>query len=215
MNKIIRSLYLSIFFNRKISCISLIDSKSVLSKKCKINRFVKVYNSIIGSYTYVGSGSLLLNSNIGKYCSIAKNSLIGLANHTINNLSTSPIFTEKVNGTGFSWINNDLNHSNITEKRTSIGNDVWIGERALIMSGLNIGDGSIIGAGSIVTKDVPPYSICAGVPARVLKFRFSDEVIIELERIKWWDIDEELIKENINLFQTTDVNIELINILRK
>ena len=98
-----------------------------------------------------------------------------------------------------------------------IGNDVWIGERVMVMGGVKIGNGAVVGAGAIVTKDVPPYAIVAGVPAKVIRYRFSAEVIDELERIEWWNVNDKLLKENIAKFQDSGMDyskiIELKNAL--
>ena len=81
-----------------------------------------------------------------------------------------------------------------------IGNDVWIGARATILSGVTVGDGAVIGAGALVAKDVPPYAIVGGVPARLIKYRFSSEIINELLEIKWWDWDSKKLTQNIDDF---------------
>lgn len=87
------------------------------------------------------------------------------------------------------------------KKRINIGNDVWIGANACILPGIAIGSGAIIGAGAVVTKSVPPYAIVAGNPARIIKFRFTQYLIQHLLQINWWDFPEEVIKENLSLFQ--------------
>ena len=203
--------FLRYFFYPKVSKLSLVTNDSLISTKAKVNRFSKIYSSSISHYTYIGGNSEIVNTKIGKYCSIARDCIIGLASHTINNISTCPIFTEKHNGTGFSWVDHDyVNHkSNCIE----IGNDVWIGTRAIILSRkgiLKIGDGAIIGAGAIVTKDVPPYSIVAGVPAKIIRYRFTPEIIEKLLEIRWWNYPEEVLKNKLSVFQMEDLGIELL-----
>lgn len=188
--------------NSGVSLFALVDNKSVIDSRAKINVFSKIYESTIGKYSYVGKNTSVTCSNIGSFCSISSNCVLGLANHTIDFLSTSPLFTEKYNGTGYSWTDMQKN----PYKQLSIGNDVWIGTRAIIMGGLKIGDGAIIAAGAIVTKDVPPYAIVAGIPARIIRFRFSDEVIAEIMKIQWWNLSEEFLKNNIHLFQMNDID---------
>lgn len=133
---------------------------------------------------------------IGKFCSIACGAkfIFTSANHTMNSLSnyTFPIFFEEwgldVKNITSAWDNK----GNIT-----IGNDVWIGYEAVIMQGVTIGDGAVIGTRAVVTKDVPPYTIVGGIPAKVIRARFDDETIANLMQIKWWNWTPEKIKANI------------------
>lgn len=203
MNRYIKGLFKNLA-NRAISFLALVDDKSQISKLAKINRFARIVDSKIGSYSYIGINTWIINSEVGKFCSIATDVSVGLAEHTLSYISTSPIFTETPNGAGHSWIDKSLINPS---KPTYIGNDVWIGFRALIKSGVTIGNGAIIGAGAIVTKDVPPYAIVAGVPAKIIRYRFSQEIIAELENLKWWDWNENDLKENISSFQNDSVEI--------
>ncbi len=134
---------------------------------------------------------------IGKFCSIACGAkfIFTSANHTLKSLSTYPfpLFYEE-------W---GLDKAKVTDSWDNkgdivIGNDVWIGYDAVIMSGVTIGDGAIIGTRAVVTKDVPPYTIVGGVPAKPIRKRFSDEIISSLLEIKWWEWSEEKIKKNIS-----------------
>lgn len=191
-------------FNPAVSIFSIIDHKSSINRLSKINRGAKIVNSNIDRYTYVGGGSLIINTEIGSFSSIANNVCSGLANHSVSALSTSPIFTEKNNGTGHSWIAKDIKMSKTP--RTIIGSDVWIGHGAKILNGVKIGDGSVVAAGAIVTRDVPPYAIVAGVPARVIRYRFDEECINDLLALKWWTAkDKDLIKF-IKYFQIENIN---------
>ncbi|KFX60142.1 CatB-related O-acetyltransferase [Clostridium botulinum] len=142
---------------------------------------------------------------IGKFCSIACKAkfLMTSGNHTMNSLSTYtfPIFYEE-------W---GLDVSHITDAWDNkgdivIGNDVWIGYDAIIMPGVKIGDGAIIGTRAIVTNDVPPYTIVGGIPAKVIKKRFSDDIILKLLKIKWWDWPNEKIKANIKHIQSGNID---------
>ncbi|MHC1723106.1 MAG: CatB-related O-acetyltransferase [Aminipila sp.] len=145
------------------------------------------------------------NLIIGKFCSIACNAkfLMTSGNHTMKSLSTYtfPIFYEE-------W---DLDVSHITEAWDNkgdivIGNDVWIGYDAVIMSGVKIGDGAIIGTRAVVTNDVPPYTIVGGIPAKVIKKRFSDDIISKLLNIKWWHWSSEKIQANIQYIQSGNID---------
>ena len=176
-----------------------------------VNANVKVFRSSIGAYSYVGGKSRVINANIGKFCSIAGESSIGMGTHTLNKLSTCPIFTEKYNGTGHSWCDKS---SDNPYKVVTIGNDVWVGKRVMVMGGVSIGDGAVIAAGAVVTKDVPPYAVVGGVPARVIKYRFSQDIIEKLLDLKWWNLPEEVLKDNINYFQTDNITTDLIDKIR-
>lgn len=142
-----------------------------------------------------------LRLSIGKYCSIADGvEIIMGGNHHHEWLTTYPFYRDNkiyLEATG---------KQDKACRNTTIGNDVWIGKNALILGGINIGDGAVIGAGSVVCKDIPPYAIAAGNPIKILKYRFSAEVINELIEIKWWDWDENKIKESIPFL--LDENIE-------
>lgn len=199
--------FLKNLFNPAVSLFSKVDNLSCISCKARVYGRVQVSSSTIGDYSYVGRDARIIHSDIGKFCSIAGESVVGMGTHTIDKLSSSSIFTEAKNGTKHSWVNT----SEVTPfERSRVGNDVWIGMRAMVLGGKTIGDGAVIAAGSIVTKDVPPYAIVAGIPAKVIRFRFSQEVIECLEALQWWDLPEDVLKMNISLFQSDHVDIEKI-----
>lgn len=156
-------------------------------------------------YQYPINGDTL---RIGKFCSIACGAkfLFASANHTQTSVSTYPfpIFFEE-------W---DLDIGDVTSAWDHkgdivIGNDVWIGYEAVIMAGVTIGDGAIIGARAVVTKDVPPYTIVGGVPAKKIRRRFSDDVIARLLELKWWDWPAEQIQQNIKNIQSGRLDLLL------
>lgn len=144
--------------------------------------------------------------DIGKFCSIAPDVNIGLSTHTITHVSTSPIFMERHNGTKTSWLAQNINEAKI--KRSSIGSDVWTGTRVIVMDGVSIGDGAIVTAGAVVTKDVPPYAIVGGVPAKVIKYRFSSDIIDRLLSIRWWDMSDEELTKHIKLFHIKNPSVK-------
>ena len=152
-------------------------------------------------YHYPINGDKL---KIGKFCSIACGSkfLFTSANHTLGSLSTYtfPIFFDE-------WGLDAKNIRSAWDNKGDIviGNDVWIGYEAVILSGVTIGDGAIIGTRAVVTKDVPPYTIVGGVPAKPIRRRFDDETIAELLRQRWWDWDKEKISRNISAIQSGDI----------
>jgi acetyltransferase-like isoleucine patch superfamily enzyme len=182
---------------------SLIDKGSSFSQNTNINPNVHILenciinNSEISSYTYVGKNCLIQNTRIGKFCSIANDVLIGLGNHPLDFFSTSPLFYRKENTFKIQIIHNDLEFEEY--QTVTIGNDVWIGSRAIILDGVCIGDGSIIAANTVVTKNVEPYSIVGGVPAKMIRYRFSDEKISELKTLKWWELSLNQIKIHFNI----------------
>ena len=149
-------------------------------------------------YHYPINGDRLI---IGKFCSIACGAkfLFNSANHTMHSLSTYPfpLFFEE-------W---ELDRSNVTASWDNkgdivIGNDVWIGYEAVIMAGVTIGDGAIIGTRAVVTKDVPPYTIVGGVPAKPIKKRYSEETIAALSELQWWDWPRERLEANLEAIQS-------------
>ncbi len=195
------------FFNPACVFGALVDHRCKISKKAKIYFFTKIFHSQIDDYSYGCPGTEISESSVGKFCSIGPKCQIGLPQHTLNYLSTSPVFTEKNNSTGFRWVNEE---AAIPFKRTLIGNDVWIGTRVIVLGGISIGDGAVIAAGAVVTKDVPPYAVVGGVPAKVIRYRFDESTVKKLEEIKWWDFPVEKLKKLLPYFQTSQIDVELL-----
>lgn len=142
---------------------------------------------------------------IGKFCSIACGAkfLFNSANHSLSSLSTYPfpIFYEE-----WGLEKRDVTKAWDNKGDITIGNDVWIGYQAIILAGVTIGDGAVIGARSVVTKDVAPYTIVAGAPARPVRKRFSEETIRKLLKIRWWDWPQERISRCLEAIQTGQID---------
>ncbi|MFC6446763.1 CatB-related O-acetyltransferase [Shinella zoogloeoides] len=188
--------------------LSMADNKSFVDPKAKLNRFVRINNSKIGRYSYVGPRTRVCNADIGSFCSISWDCFIGLPSHMAELVSTSPIFVEKYNGTGFSWV--ETESASYVERRVKIGHDVWIGANCMILEGVQIGSGAIVGAGAVVTRDVPPYSVVGGVPARHIKLRFPEEVVAALLQGAWWNASESEIRSAMHLFTISNPSLENI-----
>lgn len=160
---------------------------SDIHKSSKICYGCNIINTSIDRYSYVGDDTNILNTEIGAFSSIASNVNIGGSSHPICWVSTSPAFCKGTNVLRKNFFEHDF----VSTSRTMIGNDVWIGNGAFIKAGVTIGDGAIIGMGAVVTKEVEPYAIVAGNPAKVIRYRFHKELISSLLESKWWTLDEE------------------------
>lgn len=156
-------------------------------------------NVTMDDYSYTGQFCYVQNAGIGKFANIAAMVRIGPTNHPMER-PTLHHFTYRQRMYGFA----DKDDEEFFQKResaiTTIGHDTWIGHGAIIQAGVTIGNGAVIGSGAVVTKDVPPYSIVVGVPSKVIKKRFSDEIITEIEEIRWWDWSYEVLKERVQDF---------------
>lgn len=144
----------------------------------RILRGVVINRSIVGKYCYIGLNSALNDSVIGNYCSIANNVTIGGMEHSYWSFSTSTHISDKC----------------IMGKKTKIGNDVWIASNCIIKQGISIGDGAVIGAGSVVTKDVPENTIYVGIPAKFLKQRLNKQVWTQIKNTKYWNLKPKVAK---------------------
>ncbi len=174
------------------------DKKTILNRNSRVLKNCIINNVVLGSYSYIGKNSLIQNVKIGKFCSIANNVIIGLGKHPVKNFSTSPIFYRKKNTLGINLFKENMDFNQYEE--TIIENDVWIGARVIILDGVKIGNGVIVAAGAVVTKDVPDYAVVGGVPAKIIKYRFSKSKMEYLLKHSWWDYDLKKIKKNIDKF---------------
>jgi acetyltransferase-like isoleucine patch superfamily enzyme len=185
---------------------SIADEWSEFESPVTLLRNARIFGCRIGRYTYIGHNSEIQNTNIGRFCSIGPEVMIGLAAHPIGaNISTSPLFYRSQAYASTPTFNDSMLFTSSTfrpveHRLVRVGHDVWIGARVLIKGGLSIGNGAVIAAGAVVTHDIPPYAIAAGVPARILRYRFDTETVESLQQLKWWDKDVAWIRNHASDF---------------
>lgn len=181
---------------RKLSVIRSfhVSLRAQVGKNVIIEKSVFLDNtSSIGDYTYINPYSSVENATIGKFCSIARGVMIGPADHDYSNISTHPFWYQPFYGFDIKADNSQ----NQEDKKTMIYDDVWIGCNVVIRRGVTIQRGAVIGAGSLVTKDVGPYEIWGGIPAKKIKQRFDNETIEKLITLNWCDLPKNKINTNI------------------
>lgn len=183
----------------KIGEYSFVDNDSIIlnseiGEYCDIEKRNLIRASVVGDMSYTGADTNILWSEVGKYCCISRMVDIGGNEHNIGALSMMPDyrFQNRLNG---------KIRKHPDENIIVIGNDVWIGQGVSIVRkpDLIVGNGAVIGAGAVVTKSIPPYSVVAGVPARIIKYRFSESIIERLLKICWWNWPKEKIAEKWSL----------------
>lgn len=178
---------------------------SVIDPTASVGNGAQLVSCTVGRYSYI-YGSSAAKTKIGAFCSIAAGCSIGGGSHPTDWVSTSPVFYK-----GKNVLKKNFAQSEYEEFReTVIGNDVWIGAKCLIKGGVTIGDGAVIGMGSVVTYDVPPYEIWAGNPARCIRKRFDEETVQKLLEMQWWLWDEEKIAKYGAAFQAPQQLLEAL-----
>lgn len=177
----------------------------ILGEHVKVYPPSHIYNTEIGNYTYIAQNAYISMTRIGRFCSIGPDLVCGWGIHPIIGLSTHPMFysTLRQNGMTLSAVNKVDERQPIT-----IGNDVFIGANVTILDGVTIGDGAVIGAGAVVSKSIPPYAVAVGCPIQIKSYRFSLQQIEKLQRIKWWEFDEDKLKDVEKCFFDVDGFIE-------
>lgn len=189
---------------KEVRKLNLFRKNGVCNLDIRIAPFcvIEPYSSI-GNYSYINSRSTIwLGTEIGRYCSISSGCSIGAPRHNMEWLTTIPI--DRI-GVHPEYCENII-------QKTTISNDVWIGANAVIKAGLHIGNGAVIGAGAVVTKDVPDYAIVAGVPAKIIRYRFDQEQIHKLLDTKWWELEPETIRTLT--YQNISKCLEELQVLR-
>ena len=163
---------------------------------CRICEGSRLNKVTMGRHTYCGAQCYLNHCTIGRFCSIGNQVIIGPWLHPTDLVSTFPGFYHSYRYTTNLRCNEEIK----TFSEVRVGNDVWIGDRSIVLGGITIGDGAVIGAGAVVTKSVPPYAVQAGVPARTIRMRFEPSVVDRLLEIRWWDYDDETLLKYSRLF---------------
>ncbi|HDR7563182.1 TPA: CatB-related O-acetyltransferase [Bacillus mycoides] len=210
LKRILKRVYVYIRFkNVVIASRGNISTRTIFEGQNKVGRNAW-FDGYMGYGSYIGDGSTI-NGEIGRYCSIGHQVTVLTGTHPSHVfVSTSPVFysTRKQNGTTYTETQRfeEIMYSDKDNQYgVTIGNDVWIGFQATIIGGVKIGDGAIIASNAVVTKDVAPYTIVAGIPGKEVGRRFDDDTIRWLCNFKWWNKPEEWIKNNAEIF--TDINL--------
>ena len=211
MYRILRNLYLKNIKNRKkLRCEKnvLITNSDEFEGSNLLSDDVVFVDSHLGYASYVGRKSEIYQTYIGRYSCIGPKVSVVLGQHpTRDFVSIHPAFFSIQEQIGFTFIKeNKFNeHKSIDGKyAVQIGNDVWIGQGSMIMEGLHISDGAIIAAGSVVTTDVPPYAIVGGIPAKIIRYRFSKDQIDYLTELQWWKKDKDWLSANAEYFESIE-----------
>ena len=182
---------------------------SALEGRNYLGRGTVIRNVRLGFGSYINNNGDFSDTTIGKYTSIGANVSTVIGRHPLSKQAAMhPAFTNPNKIFGFSYAENKTFMD--TLGHIEIGNDVWIGNNVLIMDGVKIGDGAVVGTGALVTKDLPPYSINAGIPAKTKRYRFSPDQAEALLKLKWWDRGERWIRSNIDSFKDADKLIEVM-----
>lgn len=159
---------------------------------------VVIIHSSLSDFSYISRGTYIDHAHIGKFCSIGADVKIGLGKHPVEFVSTNPVFySRRAKNRNISFA---MEEGFKEYEDVNIEHDVWIGSNAVVNGGVKIGAGAVVAAGAVVTKDVPPYAIVGGVPAKIIKYRFNEETIKKLLKSEWWNNDIDWLKKNGQLF---------------
>jgi acetyltransferase-like isoleucine patch superfamily enzyme len=183
-----------------------LDTK--LGYKVKVLNKASIGQCTIGDYSYISNHCNFERTIIGKFVSIGPQVMCGMASHPLDFVTTYPGFYSKYSSNSEFF---GTQHTVEEFKSVHIGSDVWIGARAVIIGGVNIGHGAVIAAGAVVTKNIPPYAIVGGVPARIIKYRFNTETIKLLLDSQWWNKDIALLKSASSAIKDPDKFIQILS----
>ncbi len=177
---------------------------SGIGKCCEILADTALNNAELGDYSYLGPRCMVGDATIGKFCAIAAEVRIGAPNHPMDRPSMHR-FSYCPEYYSADAVRDDAFFDRRKQDRAVIGNDVWIGHGVIVLPGVKVGDGAVLAAGAVVTKDVPPYTIVGGVPAKIIRERFSQPIAEQLAAIAWWDWPFETIMARLADFQSSDI----------
>lgn len=176
-------------------------ASSVVADDARVYPPYFLHDVKVGEYSYIAKNCAVTNCTIGKFCSIGPNFCCGLGIHPTNGISTAPMFYSLSNVNGSTLVSSPKIEES---KHTIIGNDVFIGANVTVLDGVTIGDGAVIGAGAVVSKNIPPYAIAVGCPIRIIKYRMTEEQIAAMQRIQWWNWDDDRLQDVERMFE--DIN---------
>lgn len=177
---------------------------ATLGRFTELKERVQFWDSELGDYSYVERHAEVIYSAIGKFCAIAPDVRINALNHPIGRISQHKITYRPNEYFVGARIDKEFREARIAQ-RVEIGHDVWVGHGAIVMPGLNIGHGAVVAAGAVVTKDVAPYAIVAGVPAKFLKWRFPPEISVRIIALSWWDWEHDRLAQAVDDMQSLSV----------
>lgn len=221
IKKLIKNLYFRLKYHNKNV---LFQGASDIARQSHFEGFNKLgagcsFAGSLGFGSYIGGNSHIYGK-VGKFCSIAENvSVIGATHPVHNFVSTHPVFYSLARQNGMTYAKKQLFDEFIYADKDNkyhviIGNDVWLGQGATLIGGITVGDGAIVLANATVTKDVPPYAIVGGVPAKTIGMRFDDSTIAFLLDFKWWDKSDEWLREHVEIFADVTTFIQELKMIK-
>jgi virginiamycin A acetyltransferase len=173
-----------------------IDRRSEFGRGVFVAHHTSVRHSTVGRWTSVGRFSKIAFADIGNFCSVSWDVTIGAIQHPMDHASTHAFPYSQAVG-----LYPDASAGSVHHSRVSIGHDVWIGSQAIVLPGVTVADGAVVAAGAVVTKDVAPYTVAAGVPARAINERLPEDIAVPLRESSWWALPDETLRAHAGLFQ--------------